>query len=132
MKLFILKRIAETTDGTFGVLLDYDTPFALTLERRWLNNEKSVSCIPAGTYKCRRVKSPKFGNTFEVTGVKDRSAILFHKGNLQYDSHGCILVGEMFGVLSGHNGIQASDAGFCEFLSRTKKEDEFVLKVVNA
>ena len=42
----ILKRIALTERGTFGVLLDNGVPFAVTLEREWMNNEPSVSCIP--------------------------------------------------------------------------------------
>jgi hypothetical protein len=47
MKIFKLIRISQIPEGTFGVLLNDDNvPFALTLERVWLNNEVGKSCIP--------------------------------------------------------------------------------------
>lgn len=124
-----LLRIAHTDTATYGVLISGDTPFAVTLERAWNNNLKGVSCIPVGTYLCKRVNSPKFGNTFEVTGVPGRDAILFHKGNIHDDSHGCILVGEQFNPVMGENGITASKEGFAEFLAKTADVDSFTLTV---
>ena len=132
MKMTI-KRIAYTKYGTFGVFID-DTgvPFALTLERTWKQNQPSIddvpgSCVPAGKYKCKRVDSPKFGDTFEVTGVSNRSNILFHQGNLMADSHGCILVGEQFEPLHGIPAIQASEKAFDEFKKKTIAFEEFDL-----
>lgn len=127
MKLFTLKRIADTENGTFGVLFDESEPFAVTVERRWLNNKKGESCIPNGEYVCKRIQSPKFGDTFEVTNVNGRDAILFHKGNLQDDSHGCILVGENFARLNGKTSIAASGEGFAEFKDRLKDQNDFKL-----
>jgi len=127
-----IKRIAENQYGTFGVLLDGDLPFALTLERRWLGNTQGCSCIPTGTYVCRRVDSPKFGDTFEITGVQDRSHILFHKGNLDDDSHGCVLVGEEYDPVLGSYGIKASRDGFNEFMQRLRGMETFHLKIVDA
>lgn len=128
--MITLKRIAHIEDATYGVLIDNGLPFALSLERAWLNNAVGRSCIPLGTYVCKRVDSPKFGNTFEVTGVKGRSAILFHKGNINDDSHGCILVGEQYNPVHGENGITASKEGFEEFLRRTSGISQFTLNVV--
>jgi len=46
-----IKRTVTTENGTFGVMSIKDKePFALTLERQWLNNIPNVSCIPAGDY----------------------------------------------------------------------------------
>lgn len=129
MKHFYLTRIAHNQDGTFGVLLDGTIPFCLTLERPWLSNKKNVSCIPAGIYMCRRVDSPKFSETFQVLDVPKRSHILFHKGNLDDDSHGCILVGEEYGILGNKNAILASGKAFKEFLARTEGENEFLLTI---
>lgn len=115
---------------TFGVFRRSDgTPFAVTLERPWKNNERMVSCIPVGTYTCKRVQSPKFGDTFEVTGVPGRSAILFHKGNLSDDSHGCILVAENFAHVKAEDGIAGSAEGFAEFKQVTAGVDTFTLVV---
>jgi len=136
MKTLIIRRLATGTDGTFGVLVHNDIPFALSLEREWADNRPSVgdvpgSCIPADEYLCRRVDSPRFGNTFEVTDVPNRTHILFHKGNLDDDSRGCILIGEQFGMISGSPGIQASKKGYNEFMSIMKDDDEFRLIVVD-
>jgi len=125
----ILKRIASNSDGVFGVLIHENRPFALTLERPWLDNVKSLSCIPAGQYRCERVDSPHFGNTFEVTNVPDRTHILFHKGNIEDDTHGCILVGEQFEPLNGKDAILSSKKGFEEFLSKMKGIDSFPLTI---
>ena len=135
MRCFLLIRLPQHEDGTFGVLLDgviEQTPFCLTVERPWMNNQKEISCIPVGEYICRRVDSPKFGNTFEVMNVPNRTAILFHKGNLAMDSHGCIIVGEQFESLSGKVAVLASGKGFDEFLWRTENLNEFKLEIRDA
>ena len=125
----ILKRVAYTEHGTFGVLIQHNIPFAVTLEKPWIENRVNISCIPTGLYICKRVKSPKFGNTFEVTNIPGRTQILFHKGNLQDDSHGCILIGEQYEFLYDKPAILASKKGFKEFLSKTEGLNEFKLLI---
>ena len=130
MKQLQLKRIANTNDGTFGVLLDEGVPFCLTVERPWLDNAVGKSCIPDGTYICRRVESPKFGWTFEVTDVEGRTHILFHKGNIMDDSHGCIVVGERFEPFRGRlAAVMSSGDAFEEFMERLCKVQEFELTI---
>jgi hypothetical protein len=126
-----IHRIAHRMDGTFGVILMAGVlPIALSLERPWNNNAVGASCIPEGQYICKRVNSPKFGNTFEVTGVPGRTLILFHKGNIDDDSHGCILVGEEFSTWTdGSASIARSGDGFTEFLRRLEDVNEFFLTV---
>ena len=131
VKQLTLRRVETGTQGTFGVLTTGGLPFALTLEREWLGNKTSVSCIPEGEYLCKRVKSPRFRNTFEVTDVEGRTHILFHKGNLDDDSHGCILLGEKFGMLNANAGILESKQGFNEFMLLLEEEDEFSLNIIN-
>ncbi len=129
MKKLTLKRVSYIPDGPFGVLLDEDIPFAITCEREWFHNQPKISCIPAGTYSCKRVASPKFGNTFEVSNVPGRSAILFHSGNTEDDSLGCILVGEQFGELNGKTAVLSSKTAFSEFLKMLVGEDGFILTI---
>ena len=129
MKLFTLKRISLILDGTFGVLLDGNIPFALTCEREWLDNKPEISCIPTGIYFCKRVNSPRFGDTFEVMNVPGRTSILFHSGNTEDDSKGCILVGEEFGSVNGKTAVLSSKRGFAEFLERLKGQNEFNLRI---
>ncbi len=128
-KNFRLIRIAYTPLSTFGVLLDEGIPFCVTLERPWLENKKSVSCIPHGYYLCERVQSPKFGDTFEIVDVDARSHILFHKGNLSEDTHGCVLVGERYDPLGEKNAILSSGKAFIEFKKRTKGAKFFKLRI---
>lgn len=129
MKHLELIRIAYVPDGTFGVLLDEDTPFCLTLEREWNDNKRNISCIPRGSYICKRIQSPKFGDTFEVCDVPGRSHILFHRGNIEDDSHGCILVGEMYEKLKGKIAVLASGKAFKEFKQRTHFLVELELEI---
>jgi len=123
-------RIASRPDGTFGVLLAEDVPFALTLERPWRDNRRGESCIPTGRYLCTRVNSPKFGLTWEVRNVPERSHILFHAGNVWQDSHGCILVGEAFRTWTdGSTSIGDSRAGLAELMERTRELVSFDLEI---
>lgn len=126
----MLRRVSSTDYATYGVLCRDGVPFAVTLERPDLNNKPRESCIPAGVYVCKRVQSPKFGITFEVTNVPARSHILFHKGNVAEDSLGCILVGEAFNPVKGKPGISASTEGYGELMTLQKGTDTFTLTVV--
>lgn len=119
MIFFTLKRVATGIHGTFGVLLDAQgLPFAVTLELPWLENRANVSCIPDGVYICQRVQSPKFGETFEITNVKDRTDILLHKANTVDDLLGCIGVAESFDLIGAVPGVAASGHGYAEFMGK--------------
>ena len=68
-----------------------------TLENPYLDNQRSISCIPEGQYKVR-LRTARESATKEylhllVQDVPDRSLILFHSGNTAKDTRGCILVG---------------------------------------
>lgn len=127
--MITLKRVAGGDDGTFGVLIEGGTPFALTCERPWLENRPFVSSIPPGRYRCARTVSPHFGETFEVVDVPGRTHILFHVGNTAGDTEGCILVGSSFGVLGGRVAVLSSRQAFGDFMERLRGMDEFTLSI---
>lgn len=129
--MLTLKRIAMNDHGTFGVLTDNHTPLALTLERPWLQNRADVSCIPEGNYICKRVRSPKFGDTFEVADVPGRTHILFHSGNTMDHTKGCVLVGQRFGSLGEKDAVLSSRDGFHALRERLKNTEEFLLRIIN-
>ena len=136
MKTLILRRVVTGNQGTFGNLVFENIPFALSLEREWLDNKPSVgdvagSCIPAGEYTCEKVNSPRFGKTYEVLNVPNRTHILFHKGNLDDDSRGCILVGESFGDINSFSGILSSKAGYNELMGIMGGDKQFRLIIVD-
>ena len=95
-----LNRLTRSFDlATIGMLFVDDEPKFLTLEDPDKDNQQGVSCISEGAYQCkktvnRRLKSGKLiPLTLEVLDVPHRSGILFHGGNTQDDTRGCILLG---------------------------------------
>ena len=128
MKLELV-RVKERHDATLGVLCIDDYPRMVTLDKPWLGNQKDISCIPTGRYQMSRFHSPKFGETFLVERVKERSGILFHKGNIAHDTRGCILVGMEFGVTMGTSMITESRDAFEWFLRYLSGVDEAELTI---
>jgi len=93
----LLIRDAFTEESTIGTLYLNSERVADTLENPYLNNQRNISCIPSGDYKVRlrlaRESATRDYLHLLVQEVKDRSYILFHKGNTAKDTRGCILVG---------------------------------------
>ncbi len=125
-----LIRLEKSIEGTFGVLRLDGQVFCVTLEPPDNNNSVNTSCIPPGRYSCRRVESPRFGTTFEVTDVPGRSHILLHPGNVAGDTRGCVLLGKHFGFLRGNRAVLNSGKTFAQFMeqSHTSEEFPFVVK----
>ena len=102
----LLTRRNSGDQGTFGMLEIGDNSW-FTLELPWRDNQRSVSCIPAGDYECRWVVSRKYGHVYWLEAVPGRTGILIHAGNLAGDmslgwlshSKGCILLGQRQGQL---------------------------------
>ncbi len=115
--------------GSFGVFLIQSEAFCVTLEPPNFNNMKNISCIPTGQYMCCRVKSPKFGDTFEVRHVPDRDHVLFHAGNTVDDTEACILTAQHFGKLKGNRAVLNSGATFKAFLAYMQPYEEFHLTI---
>ena len=124
-------RKEKTVDGVFGDMFIDDDLFCVTLEPEDKNNQVGISCIPEGTYICKRYHSQKFPNTFEVTNVKDRSYILIHSGNTEDASRGCILIGETMGKLKGKRAILNSGKTFKNFMMRFENVDQFKLIITS-
>ena len=94
----LLIRDTFTDESTIGELFLNDERMCDTLELPYKDNQRSVSCIPTGSYKVRmrypRESATRYYLHLLVKDVKDRSYILFHKGNSAKDTRGCILVGQ--------------------------------------
>jgi len=132
MKSLRLVRVTEYNGATMGVLCIDGSPEMVTLEDAWRDNERQISCIPVGRYKVKRQKSPRFGLTYEVMNVPERSNILFHAGNTQKDTHGCILLGLQFGKLGKETAILASRSAFLKFLELMDGIEETELIVIDS
>lgn len=124
-----LIRVEESIDGTFGVLKIEGKAFCVTLELPDRGNQAGISNIPAGEYLCKRYSSSNFPETYEITGVPNRSKILFHAGNVTNDSRGCVLLGAYFGKLRGNRAILNSGVTFTEFMQITRRENTLNLTI---
>ncbi len=102
-------------------------PFCLTLELPWKNNQTNISCIPTGEYRCGLYMSDKFGKTFEVKNVPQRTDILIHSGKTIKDIKGCILLGKSYGRNDDLPAMQDSELIFQNFLYTFKEISEFKL-----
>mgnify|MGYP003625343992 FL=1 len=94
----LLIRDEFTEKSTIGKLFLDGEMFCYTLELPYLDNQRSISCIPKGEYKVR-LRTAKESATRDylhllVQDVKGRSYILVHIGNTAKDTRGCILVGQ--------------------------------------
>ena len=122
-----LKRVAVLNDGAFGVLMNKGIPFAVTLERTY--EPGNTVKIGRGFHECHRSRYAKGGyDTFEIT-VPGHDRILFHKGNTELHSEGCVLVAESFSMFGDKPGVALSGDGFAEFMRRASNVDSFLLEV---
>jgi hypothetical protein len=129
----ILIRKEKNNHGIFGSLIDLSGKvIALTLEHAYPEPDGSFEAkIPLGIFTCvrglHRLKNmnQKF-DTFEVTGVPGHSNLLFHAGNFNCDSEGCILLGRS---IVSHNMITDSRITFDRFMDLQKNINSFQLTV---
>jgi Family of unknown function (DUF5675) len=125
--MMTLTRISKGSDGIFGELRSDDGLFScVSLEHAYalipgIYNPK----IPVGTYPCilgphRLLGMNKSFDTFAVCGVPGHSGILFHSGNTNDDSTGCILLGKEIAGNAPHRLITESKETFELFMNYTK------------
>lgn len=133
MKIKLTRIENNMTFGTFGVLAIDGKAFCVTLEPPDRQNKPKISCIPTGIYTCKKVKSPKFGDTWEITNVPGRGNILFHAGNYVGDTLGCVLLASHFSKINQPNrAVLNSGATFKEFLNLVNKEKLLELTIVSS
>jgi len=109
----LIIRDTFSDESTIGELFLNGERFCDTLELPYRDNQRSISCIPVGEYKVR-FRYPRESATRNylhllVEDVKDRSYILFHRGNTAKDTRGCILVGQGSQQDIVHNSTLAMD-----------------------
>ena len=119
MNTLELIRFRQDVLGTFGALVMPGRGMLATVERPWIDNDKSgdrwpfgldrESCIPTGLYHLVREQSPKFGKPMwyivgpgvtlrEADGNPKewRSGCMFHAANRPSELMGCIGPGEFY------------------------------------
>jgi hypothetical protein len=92
----------KQTNGVLYVEKDNKILFeCFTLELPWKDNQRRVSCIPEGTYKAVKHRSPKFGESVWIQNVPNRSEILIHPANYVRQLLGCIAPGDSLRDIDG-------------------------------
>lgn len=128
LPVYLLDRV-YLKDRTLGSI--YSPQGAIickTLELPWLDNKRSVSCIPEGTYTVIKMppiekddpdtpldesggRHPRPYWHFRLPQVKGRSGILIHRGYNPSWSQGCILVAGRFANLESTSPSLEVDGG---------------------
>jgi len=94
-------RLEYEEKQTLGECVIFENEIELfsskTLERADNNNQRNISCIPSGVYKCKLEYSAKFKKElWEIKGVLNRSECKFHSSNYWHDLSGCIALGTSY------------------------------------
>jgi len=123
-----ITRFVKNKTIALGRLDFADTAF-FTVERPWLDNKPNISCIPDGTYKLKRVDSPKFGaDMWEIADVPGRTHILLHVGNRPHNFEGCIGLGQT--IYPDLSGVGSSKHAIAEFYKLTAGLEEADIEIV--
>lgn len=134
MNLTLTRKIYRA-DGILSTLSSSDLPLvACTLEHAYPSAVTWQPKIPPGVYECIRSQHLLHGmtdpfTTFEVMGVAGHTGILFHWGNFNEDSEGCILLGESFGSGPRSMVTNSRDA-FSKFMALQDGVEFFPITVV--
>jgi len=128
----LLIRDTFTEKSTIGKLFINGEFFCDTLENPYINNERNISCIPAGLYKVRlrlaRESATRDYLHLLVQDVPNRSYILFHRGNTAKDTSGCILVGNGRQQDAVNNSRLAMDLVIKEILNLGGENINLIIK----
>lgn len=126
---FTLKRKEFRADGIFSELSDESGKvIAHTLEHSYSNKPK----VKDGEYECVRGQHKLHSGpleTFEIMGVKGHYGILFHVGNYNKDSDGCVLLGSKVLITKNDHMVINSKDTFKKFMEMLKGVNKFQLVV---
>ena len=131
MLVYTLIREQFKPDGILGRLFNDDMDqLACTMEHSYNNLPK----LPVGTYRCQRGmhslhSRPQPFETFEVMDVPNHTGILFHPGNWQGDSNGCILLGRVMTTSEQGAMLTNSRDTFHRFMLDLEGVEQFTLIV---
>lgn len=134
MKNLLLSRYLYCDSGICGTLGEDMVPQFHTLEHAYLTPNGYLPKIPNGSYECvrglHRLNGMKTSfETFEIKGIPGRSGLLFHWGNTNADSSGCILLGDVMKNLPQGQFLTDSRKSFSEFMMLSKGINKFELDI---
>tara|TARA_R110001599_G_scaffold10127_1_gene50180 strand:- start:10 stop:387 length:378 start_codon:yes stop_codon:yes gene_type:complete len=121
-----------TEESTIGELFLNGERMCDTLELPYKDNQRNISCIPAGEYKVR-LRLPRESATRDylhllVKDVPNRDYVLFHRGNSAKDTRGCVLVGIGSEQDVVHNSALAMDLLIKEVIHLGSENIKLIIK----
>lgn len=127
----LIIRNTFTKKSTLGKLYLNGGLYWHTLELPYKDNQRSISCIPAGRYKVKK-RSAEQSSKYKyehliVEAVPNRKYILFHIGNYPHDTSGCILIGDTY----ARDFIGNSKTGFTKLMQELKDYNQINLIIKN-
>ena len=122
IKLF---RLEQTGQGALGALV-LDGQYFCSFLMPDAGGDKFQ--IPSGLYQCKRFHGHRWKDTFEII-VEGHTALLFHSGNIEAHSEGCVLLGQYPGKLGENRAVLNSGATFRKFMGRMENVEEFELEI---
>lgn len=132
----VLKRTSYRSDGIFGELSTSDGKLiAHTLEHAYSDGTGGwAPKIPDGQWTCQRGPHRLHGMTndfitFEIMNVPGHDNLLFHWGNYNKDSEGCVLLGELETSTGGVHMVTNSRSTFAKFMAWQAGLNSFSLSV---
>lgn len=78
-------------EGTNGALFYQGKFMGFVIELPWLENKRTISCIPEGHYTLKPRYSEKFKHHLQLENVTNRNLILIHPANnAKKELQGCL------------------------------------------
>lgn len=131
----ILKNTDFTESGIFGTLSSANgSLICMTLQHAYEQSDGTYAPkLPNGNYLCLKGThkldhNPAPFQAFEVLNVPDHTGILFHIGNYNADSDGCILLGTQ--IAGRDQSLTESRLAFSKFMTIQNDVNTFKLTVV--
>lgn len=112
-------RLEKSDQGALGVLLIDGVMQCWTLQP---DPTDQHFYIPPGSYVYRRFHGQLHRDTFEVV-VAGHTALLFHAGNTEEHTEGCILLGASLGYIESRRAVFQSKFAFNSFMTLMANED---------
>lgn len=146
MEEFFIKRVYMSTQTLGSWYNNKGLLICKTMELAWLDNQRSISCIPEGRYHVTKEKpipkddpntpvdesggrKPRDYGHFRIHGVPKRSGILVHRITYVKDLQGCIGTGGRFVDWNKDGVPDMADSGSKLEWMYQNLPDEFYLNI---
>ena len=135
----MLLRNVRDYNQTLGNLLVFDDlgtllHYSKSMELPWEDNERNISCVPAGMYKLVFEYSDRFKKKlWELKGVIDRSECKIHAANYARQLNGCISPGREHLDIDGDGARDVTFSGMTlnAFHTAMQPEREAIIHIID-